>query len=165
NPTQDVVLENVISGGDVCYALNTGEGDGTYSLIATNCTFNGWSSIGTAVKDVTFTNCTFGQGDYYTNVYGRHVKPYVDTVFDGCEFNSKFYIDLSQLGKDGDSNVLNPNAKIVLRNCTVNGVKLTTDNYMALVVAEDICGEGQITIESPNGSYDVADWHSYVVIE
>ncbi len=166
SPTEDVILDNVVSGGDVCYALNTGEGDGTHSLIITNSTFLGWSSIGTAVKDVSFTNCTFGQGEYYTNVYGRLVKPYVNAVFADCEFNSKFYIDLSQLGKDGDGNVLDPDAKIVLRNCTVNGVKLTAENWQQLIVAEGACGEGQISVELKDGSFLTAsNLADYVIIE
>lgn len=155
SPTQDIVLDNVVSGGDVCYALNTGEGNGDCSLIVTNSTFNGWSSFAN-IKDASFTNCRFGQGDYYTNVSGRVVKPYVTTVFDSCEFDSKFYIDLSSLGE---------NAKITLKNCTVNGVLLTNDNIDELIVPENECGEGQITIESRTGTYVRADWQSYVIIE
>lgn len=166
NPTVDIVLDNVYAGGDVCYALNTGEGDGTHSLIAINSTFKGWTSFGTAIKDASFTNCTFGQGDYYTDVFGRLVKPYVDTVFENCEFNSKFYIDLSQLGKDGDGNVLKADAKIVLKNCTVNGVKLTADNWTQLIAAESDCGEGQISIEAKDGSYmTAANILDYVIIQ
>ena len=166
NPTADIVLNNVYAGGDVCYALNTGEGDGTHSLIVTNSTFMGWTSFGTAIKDASFTDCTFGQGDYYTNVFGRLVKPYVDTVFENCEFNSKFYIDLSQLGKDGDGNVLNPDAKIILKNCTVNGVKLTAENWKDLIAPESTCGEDQISIEGKDGSYmSASNIFDYVVIE
>ena len=43
---------------DMCYAINTGEGDGTHSLVVSNSTIKGWSSYGTAIKDLTFTNCT-----------------------------------------------------------------------------------------------------------
>lgn len=167
NPTEDVIIDNVTIGDeDVCYAINTGEGDGTHKLIVKNSTIKGWSSYGTAVKSVSFTNCTFAQGEYYTDVFGRLVKPYVDTVFDSCEFNSKFYIDLSQLGKDGDGNVLNPDAKIVLKNCTVNGVKLTADNWKELIVSESACGEGQISVELKDGSYLTASNSAdYVIIQ
>ena len=154
---QTVYLENVVSSGEgVCYALNTGEGDSTQDLVATNCTFNGWSSW-SLLKSATFTNCTFGQGQYYTNVYGRLGKPYVTTLFDGCEFGSKYYIDLSALGAD---------QVVTLKNCTVNGVKLTAENWTSLVAPEDTCGEGQISVELKNGTYltaeNVAD---YIVIE
>lgn len=167
NPTEDVYIDNVTIGDDdVCYAINTGEGNGEHSLFVTNSTIMGWSSYGTAIKAVNFEGCTFAQGKYYPDVSGRLVKPYVDTVFENCEFNSKFYIDLSQLGKDGDSNVLNPSAKITLKNCTVNGVKLTAENWKDLIVSEDDCGEGRISIEAKDGSYmSAANILDYVVIE
>ena len=158
NPTEDVYIDNVVIGGDedMCYAINTGEGDGTHSLVVSNSTIKGWSSYGTAIKDLTFTNCTFAQGEYYTDVFGRIVKPYVDTVFENCEFNSKFYIDLSAF--EGE--------KIVLKNCTVNGVTLTAENWTSLIVSEDDCGEGQITIEGKNGSYMTAsNIFDYVIFE
>ena len=154
---QTIHLENVVSSGEgVCYALNTAEGDSTQDLVATNCTFNGWSSW-SLLKSAKFTNCTFGQGAYYTNVYGRLGKPYVTTLFDGCEFGSKYYIDLSALGA---------NQVVTLKNCTVNGVKLTAENWASLIAPEDTCGEGQISVELKNGSYltaeNVAD---YIVFE
>lgn len=153
---QTVKLENVVCSGDVCYALNTAEGDSTQDLVATNCTFDGWSSW-SLLKSATFTNCSFGQGEYYTNVYGRLGKPYVNTVFDGCEFCSKYYIDLSALGAD---------QKVTLKNCTVNGVKLTAQNWTSLVAPEDTCGEGQISIELKNGTYMTADnVADYIVFE
>ena len=158
-PNQDVYVDNVNIGVDdeVCYTINTAEGDGTHSLYVSNSTLYGWCSIGTAVKDVTFTNCTFGQGTYYTNVYGRLVKPYVNAIFDGCEFGSKFYIDLSALVAD---------QVVTLKNCTVNGVKLTAQNWASLVAPEDTCGEGQISIELKNGTYMTADnVADYVIFE
>lgn len=165
-PNADVVIDNVNIKGEVCYTINTGEGDGTQDLIVTNSTIFGWTSIGNAVKTASFTDCTFGQGEYYTNVYGRLVKPYVDTVFENCEFGSQYYIDLSQLGKDGSGKVLTPDAKVVLKNCTVNGVKLTADNWQDLVAAEDDCGVGQISIEGKNGTYMTAsNVFDYVIFE
>ena len=157
NPTEDVIIENVVIGDeDVCYAINTGEGDGKHDLIVKNSTIKGWNSYGTAIKSVSFTDCTFAQGEYYTNVAGRLVKPYVNTVFEGCEFNSKYYIDLSAF--EGTT--------VVLSNCTVNGVKLTADNWMSLIVAEGDCGESQISIEGKDGSYmSSSNVFDYVVIK
>ena len=154
---ETINLENVVSSGEgVCYALNTAEGDSTQDLVATNCTFDGWSSW-SLLKSATFTNCTFGQGKYYTNVYGRLGKPYVNTVFDGCDFCSKYYIDLSALGEG---------QKVTLKNCTVNGMKITANNWTSLVAPEDTCGEGQISVELKNGTYltanNVAD---YIIFE
>ena len=157
-PTQDVYVDNVKVGvnDEVCYTINTAEGDGTHSLYVSNSALNGWCSIGTAVKDVTFTNCTFGQGTYYTNVYGRLVKPYVDAVFDGCDFCSMCYLDLSAF----------VGTKVIVKNCSVNGVKITAENWASLVAPEATCGEGQISVELKNGSYltaeNVAD---YIVFE
>ena len=157
NANQTIRLENVVSGGKgVVYALNTGEGDSTQDLVATNCTFNGWSSW-SLLKSATFTNCTFGQGSEYSNVYGRLVRPYVNSLFDGCHFCSKCYIDLSALEKD---------QKVTLKNCTVNGVKITAENWTSLVAPENTCGEGQISVELKDGSYltaeNVAD---YIIFE
>ena len=161
NPTQDIYVEHVtINDPDdygVCYAINTGEGDGTKSLYVSNSTLCGWTSFGTAIKDAHFTDCSFGQGLYYPDVYGRLVKPYVNTVFDGCDFCSMCYIDLSALVAG---------QKVIVKNCTVNGVKITAENWTSLVAPEDTCGEGQISVELKNGSYltaeNVAD---YIVFE
>ena len=160
-PSQDIYVDNVtLNDPDdygVCYTINTGEGDGTHNLYVSNTTLNGWTSIGTAVKETYFTNCTFGQGLYYTDVYGRLVKPYVNTVFEGCDFCSKYYIDLSALGEG---------QKVTLKNCTVNGMKITANNWTRLVAPEDTCGEGQISVELKNGTYltasNVAD---YIIFE
>ena len=157
NANQTVYLENVVSGGTgVVYALNTGEGDSTQDLVATNCTFNGWSSW-SLLKSATFTNCTFGQGSEYSNVIGRLGKPYVNTVFEGCDFCSKYYLDLSSLGE---------NHKVTLKNCTVNGVKITANNWASLVAPEDTCGDGHISVELKNGTYLTADnVADYIIFE
>ena len=154
---ETINLENVVSSGEgVCYALNTAEGDSTQDLVATNCTFDGWSSW-SLLKSATFTNCKFGQGTYYTNVYGRLGKPYVTTVFEGCDFCSKYYLDLSALGEGH---------KVTLKNCTVNGMKITANNWTRLVAPEDTCDDGQISVELKNGTYltasNVAD---YIIFE
>jgi len=130
------VLNNVKSGGDgVAYAINTGAmANGAYKLIATGCEFNGWSSFA-ALESASFENCSFGQGTYYgaDSVYGRVVKPYVETAFTGCDFVSGFYIDLSMLGCDGEGNEIDADATITLDNCTVDGVVITADNYADLL--------------------------------
>ena len=160
SPTEDIYIENVVfdptdEWGN-CYPINTGEGDGTKSLYVSNSFIAGWNSIGTAVKDVRFTNCQFVQGAYYTNVNGRLSKPYVNAVYENCDFCSKYYIDLSAFVGE----------KVTLKNCTVNGVKLTAENWTSLVAPESTCGEGQISIELKDKSYmtanNVAD---YVVFE
>lgn len=159
NPTETVYIDNVTVGADedMCYGINTAEGDGTQSVIVTGSTIKGWNSFGTAIKDLSFTNCTFAQGEYYDDVYGRLVKPYVNTVFDSCEFNSGFYIDLSAL-EDG--------CTVTLKNCTVNGVELTSENWTQIIVSESDCADGQISIEGKDGTYmSATNILDYVVIE
>lgn len=121
SPTEDIVLDNVKVGGEgVCYAINTGEGDFTKNLTVTNSTIAGWTSLSN-IKSASFTNCDFEQGGYYTNnVYGRVVKPYVNTVFENCDFTTAYNIDLSSLRAD---------CKVTFINCTVNGQPLTADMF------------------------------------
>ena len=130
SPTEDIVLDNVKVGGEgVCYAINTGEGDSTKNLTVTNSTIAGWTSFD-LIKSASFTNCKFEQGGYYTDVTGRVIKPYVNTVFENCDFITAYNIDLSSLKAD---------CKVTFINCTVNGQPLTA---------------GMFAIPGPNGDYE-----------
>ena len=158
SPTEDVVIDNcTIVDEDVCYAVNTAEGNGQANIIIKNSTLAGWTSIGNTVKSVSFTNCTFAQGTYYNNVYGRLVKPYISAEFVNCDFCDMAYIDLSALASD---------ATVTLDGCSINGVALTASNWISKIAPESSCGVGQISIEARNGSYmtstNVLD---YVVIK
>ena len=170
NPTDDITIDNVVFDPEDewgnCYPINTAEGDGAHNLYVNNCVIAGWNSYGSAIKNLYITNSKFVQGSYYTNVYGRLSKPYVTTVYENCDFCSKYYIDLSSLGKDNAGKLIAPETKVTLKNCSVNGVKLTAENWTSLVAPEDSCGDGQISIELRNGSYltagNIAD---YVIFE
>ena len=132
--TADVKLDNVNIGGDgVGYAINTGTmKNGEYKLIVTNSTISGWTSFA-GIESASFTDCEFGVGTYYNSwPYDSLVKPYVDTIFDGCEFAKDYYLDLSELGID---------CTVILKNCTVNGTAVTADN------CDELFGE----IELPAG--------------
>lgn len=156
--TEDIIIDNVNVGGEgVCYPLNTAEyGDPNAKLVVTNSTLAGWTSFA-GIKSASFTNVNFEQGQYYTNLYGRLVKPYVETVFENCDFSDEYYIDLSALSAD---------AKVTLKNCTVNGVSLTASNWTSLIVPESECGAGQISIEARNGSYmSASNVLDYVIIQ
>ena len=158
-PTEDLYIDNVTVGvdEDMCYGINTTESGSDCKVYVSNSTLGGWNSFGDAVQAVNFTNCKFVQGTYYTDVYGRLVKPYVNTVFENCDFADMYYIDLSSLGAD---------QTVTLRNCTVNGVKLTAQNWTSLVAPESTCGAGQISIEGRNGSYMTAsNVFDYVTFE
>ena len=159
SPKADVYIDNVTVGldKDTVYGLNTAEGDGTRSIYVSNSTLGGWNSFGNTIKSVTFTDCTFVQGAAYSSVTGRLVRPYVTTVFENCDFSDKYYIDLSALVAGHT---------VTLKNCTVNGVKLTAENWTSLIAPEDTCGAGQISIEGRNGSFMTAsNVFDYVVIQ
>jgi hypothetical protein len=130
-PQSDVILDNVNIGGDgVLYPINTGEGgaDGV-NLVVTNSTLAGWTSYG-LIESATFTNVEFKQGTYYNNIYGRVLKPYVNTVLTNCSFVEHMNLDLSALGAGH---------KIVMKNCTVNGQAVTAETF---------------TIPTTNAQYD-----------
>lgn len=129
-PQTDVYIDNVTSGPNVCYAINTGEqGNPEARIIATNSTFLGWCSFA-LIASASFTNCKFGQGTYYTDTYGRLIKPYVTTTFTNCEFGyncakgDKYYLDLSafQAGQT-----------IKMINCKVGDTVITADNVAVLL--------------------------------
>lgn len=124
-PTADIILDNVNIGGDgVLYAINTGEtgpnGSAGIDLIVTNSTIKGWTSYGDAIESASFTNVSFGQGTYYDNIYGRVLKPYVNTTLTDCSFIEHMNLDLSAL-KEGH--------KVTIENCTVNGQAVTADVF------------------------------------
>ncbi|MBQ6612390.1 MAG: leucine-rich repeat protein, partial [Alistipes sp.] len=120
-PQQDVILDNVKIGGDgVLYPINTGEaGADDVDLIVTNSELAGWTSYG-LIKSATFTNVEFKQGTYYNNIYGRVLKPYVNTTLTNCTFVEHMNLDLSSLNKGH---------KIVMKNCKVNGVAVTAEVF------------------------------------
>jgi hypothetical protein len=121
SPQQDVVLDNVKIGGDgVLYPINTGEGGAEgVNLIVTNSTLAGWTSY-SLIESATFTNVEFKQGTYYNNIYGRVLKPYVNTTLTNCSFVEHMNLDLSYL---------NAGHKIVMKNCTVNGQAVTVTTF------------------------------------
>ena len=123
--TEDIILDNVNIGGDgVLYPINTGEtgpnGSAGIDLIVTNSTIKGWTSYGDAIESASFTNVSFGQGTYYNNIYGRVLKPYVNTTLTDCSFIEHMNLDLSAL-KEGH--------KVTIDNCTVNGQAVTADVF------------------------------------
>lgn len=115
-PTADIIIDNANIGGDgVLYPINTGEaGDTGVNLIVTNSTLAGWTSYGN-IESASFTNVEFKQGTYYDNIYGRVLKPYVNTTLTNCSFVEHMNLDLSNLAEGH---------KVTITNCTVNGVKV-----------------------------------------
>ncbi|MBO5481585.1 MAG: hypothetical protein J6A63_10410 [Clostridia bacterium] len=127
-PTENVYIDNVVVDG-AGYALNSTE-YGYVDMFVTNSTINGWTSLA-GFKSVNFTNCKLGanskkywQGFGYDADYDRLFRVYSDTYFTDCEFEKGYYLDLSAGGTAH------------LKNCTVNGVKLTAENYADYVTIE-----------------------------
>ena len=119
---EDIILDNVKIGGDgVLYPINTGEyavAEGV-DLVVTNSTLAGWVSYA-GIESASFTNVKFEQGTYYNNIYGRVLKPYVNTTLTKCSFVEHMNLDLSGLVEG---------QKITIDNCTVNGTAVTADVF------------------------------------
>ena len=120
-PQKDVILDNVNIGGDgVLYPINTGEaGAEGVNLVVTNSVLAGWTSFG-HIESASFTNVEFKQGTYYNNIYGRVLKPYVNTTLTNCAFVEHMNLDLSSL-TDGH--------KVTMTNCKVNGQNVTAEVF------------------------------------
>ena len=120
-PKQDVIIDNAKIGGDgVLYTINTGEGGAEgVNLIVSNSELAGWTSY-SLIESATFTNVKFKQGTYYNNIYGRVLKPYVNTTMTNCSFVEHMNLDLSSL---------TAGHKITMVNCTVNGQDVNADVF------------------------------------
>lgn len=113
HPTEDIILDNVNFGGNgVLYPINTGEARAEgIKLVVTNSTLAGWVSFSN-IASASFTNVKFEHGTYYNNIYGRVLKPYVNTTITDCSFIAHMNLDLSKLTSGH---------KITFKNCTVDG--------------------------------------------
>lgn len=109
---ETVVLNNVtLSGTTYTISCDSGSGAG---LVATNSTFNGWTSYAKTIGEVSFTDCSFGAGNGYA-----YCRPYAPTTFVGCDFEAGYKIDAR--------------AAVTFENCTFGGVALTAANVAELV--------------------------------
>ena len=147
-PTDDIVLDNVNIGGDgVLYPINTGEaGKEGVDLIVTNSTLAGWTSYSN-IESASFTNVKFEQGTYYNNIYGRVLKPYVNTTLTNCSFVEHMNLDLSELAQG---------QKITINNCTVNGVAVTADVFTVPTTDAEYDTE-LFTVDLPGWATSIAD--------
>ena len=147
-PTEDVIIKNVNIGGDgVLYPINTGEkGSDGVKLYVENSTLAGWTSF-SQIESASFTNVKFEQGTYYNNIYGRVVKPYVNSTFTDCSFIEHMNIDLSGLTQGH---------KVVLKNCTVNGQQVSYE--LITVPSNDADYDTQLlTVDLPSWASSVSD--------
>jgi len=145
---ENVVLDNVNIGGDgVLYPINTGEyGDTSITLTVTNSTLAGWTSYA-GIASASFTNVKFEQGTYYDGIYGRVLKPYVNTTLTDCSFVASMNLDLSSLTNGH---------KVVLDNCRVNGEAITIDTLK--IPASDADYDTLLfTVDLPSWASDISD--------
>ena len=150
NPTEDVYVDNVTLGGeDMCYTINTGESvHGAHNLVVTNSTIKGWTSYGNNVLlSASFTNCSFEQGEYYTNIYGRVLKPYSNTTLTNCSFVEHMNLDLSSLANGH---------KIIITNCTVNGEAITAASFTIPTTDAEYDTE-LFTVDLPSWANELSD--------
>ena len=112
--TGPVILENVIIDGPV-YTISCDQGTNS-GLVATNSTFNGWTSYAATIGDVKFTDCSFGEGSGYA-----YCRPFAPTTFVGCDFEAGY--------------VMEARAAVTFENCTLDGQPLTAANLGTLVIS------------------------------
>jgi len=145
--TADVYIDNAHLGGDgVCYCINTGTNTGDYSLIVTNSELRGWTSFD-QIKSASFTNCKFGQGTYYNDIYGRVLKPYVNTELIECSFIEHMNLDLTELVEGH---------KITIKYCTVNGQAVTADVFTVPTTGAEYDTE-LFTVDLPSWATSIND--------
>ena len=147
-PTQDIILDNVKIGGDgVLYPINTGEaGAAGIKLTVTNSTLAGWTSYSN-IESASFTNVKFEQGTYYDNIYGRVLKPYVNTTLTDCSFISHMNLDLSSLTNGH---------KITMKNCKVDGQDITL-NLFTVPTTDDQYDTEIFTVDLPSWATSIED--------
>ena len=92
------------------------------TLTVKDSTLNGWTSYTSGIQLVSFDNCKLGLNTY------EYLRPYSETVLTDCEFTSAGY-KLNAGGSDAYT--------ITLTNCTKNGVQITADNVVALLLDTD----------------------------
>lgn len=110
--TEQVVLDNVTT-TNTTYTISCDQGTGN-GLLATDSTFNGWTSYAATLGDAKFVNCSFNEGNGYA-----YCRPYAPTEFVGCDFQADYTLD--------------PRAAVTFENCTIGGEPLTAENLDTLV--------------------------------
>ena len=148
-PQGDIILDNVNIGGDgVLYPINTGEaGAEGVNLIVTNSTLAGWTSYSN-IESASFTNVKFEQGTYYNNIYGRVLKPYVNTTLTNCSFIEHMNLDLSGLVKG---------QKVVMDNCTVNGQAINNYDVFTIPSTDEQYDTELLTVDLPSWATSIED--------
>lgn len=120
--TEDMVITNSYLDGT--YAMNVYAVDGSDAkLLVSDSTLKGWVSYD-GFASASFTDCTFDMNS--SAEYYKTVRPYAATTFTNCDFAEGYEFWLDKL--DG--------AKITLKNCTLNGVKITSADQLNIVYGD-----------------------------
>jgi len=139
--TSDLTIDNVvIDKTGYCINIRGGSSDQA-NLYVKNSTLYGWSSYA-GIKSVTFENVNFRKGTYWSDdVFNDTVKPYVSVRFENCDFEKGFNIDLEMLGAG---------QTVVIKDCTVDGQYLASDNIRYLLEGYD-----QVNANYPEADNDL----------
>lgn len=126
----NIVVDNV-SVNEVAYTINYQRTSTTatdFTLTVSNSTLTGWTSWG-VIDWAKFTNVHFGIGTYYEkgNIFCGGMRPYATTTLENCTFDKNFGIS---------TNKLSESVTITMKNCKVDGVVLTKDNWMSYLKVE-----------------------------
>lgn len=101
------------------YTFNIDAAVAGSTLTVKDSTLNGWTSYTSGIKLVSFENCKLGLNAY------EYLRPYSETTITNCEFTSAGY----QLNAGGSGAYT-----ITLTNCTKNGVAITAENVVGLLL-------------------------------
>lgn len=104
------------------YTFNVDSVESGATLTVKNTILNGWTSYTDGVELVKFENCKFGKCNF------AYLRPYSNTELINCEFTDAGF----KLNADGSAAFT-----ITLNNCTKNGVAITADNVLSLLVDTD----------------------------
>lgn len=139
--TSDLTIDNVvIDKTGYCINIRGGSSDQA-NLYVKNSTLYGWSSYA-GIKSVTFENVNFRKGTYWSDdVFNDTVKPYVSVRFENCDFEKGFNIDLE---------MLSAGQTVVIKDCTVDGQYLASDNIRYLLEGYD-----QVNANYPEADNDL----------
>lgn len=126
----NIVVDNV-SVDEVAYTINyqrTSTTASEFTLTVSNSTLTGWTSWGT-IDWAKFNNVHFGIGTYYEkgSLFCGGMRPYAPTTLENCTFDKNFYISTTELSES---------VTITMKNCKVDGVVLTKDNWQSYLKVE-----------------------------
>ena len=113
----NIIIDNVTF-KDVIYTFNSDDGNRQYSVYISNSTLNGWTSYSNVHKEVSFTNCSFGEGSGYA-----FLRPYNASSFANCTFSEGYELDSTKATK----------GTLVMTNCYVGNTKITQANITELL--------------------------------